>query len=423
VLLGCIADDFTGATDLANTLSKAGMACVQINGLKGCSEENSTLLSHSDAAIVALKTRSIDPVDAIEQSLAALDWLQAQGCEKFFFKYCSTFDSTQKGNIGPVAEALMAALGTDFTIACPAAPENGRTVYNGHLFVDGKLLSDTGMRHHPITPMTDPNLVRVLARQSVAKTGLIEYLTIDAGPEAIAEKLTALRAAGYGLAITDALSPNHLRNLAAGTHELPLITGGSGLALGLPDLYRDRALFETFGSELNWPQKGGQLVISGSCSETTLRQISEMKKFAQSFQLDPGELQANRQGTLKRIDKFLLKQTTSPALIYSSADLDSLAKTHAALGQEKASALIEDAMGEIACNALRSGVRKLVVAGGETAGAIVSALGFDALAIGPEIAPGVPWTLGMKAPHVALALKSGNFGGPNFFTRAFQVLP
>lgn len=423
MLLGCIADDFTGATDLANTLSKAGMACVQINGLAGCIKKNAALLSQVDAVIVALKSRSIHADDAVSQSLSALNWLRKQGCQKFFFKYCSTFDSTQKGNIGPVAEALMIALNTDITIACPAAPENGRSVYQGHLFVGEKLLSETGMRNHPITPMTDSNLVRVLAHQSKSRVGLLDCAIVNAGPDAIAKRLQALKTEGYSLVVADAISDEHLRNLATGTKALPLITGGSGLAVGLPTLYRGKGLNGRNDNALQWPKSGPQLVISGSCSEATLGQIAEMKKAAPSWQLDPIELHKDRSSAIARALAFCVKHSTSPSLLYSSVDQDKLKHAQNTLGQENTSALIENAMGEIARKSVDAGVRRLVVAGGETSGAVVSALGLSALAIGPEIAPGVPWTLSLEEPQIALALKSGNFGSPDFFTRAFEVLP
>ncbi len=417
MLLGCIADDFTGATDLANTLTRQGMATLQINGLPDAAAVA------EEAVVVALKTRSIPAPAAVEQSLQALRWLQDHGCEKFFFKYCSTFDSTAAGNIGPVAEALLAALESDFTIACPAAPENGRSVYRGHLFVGDRLLSETGMRHHPLNPMTDSDLVRVLARQSKGAVGLLGHEAIDAGPEAAAARIRALRAEGRSLAIADAVTQRHLQDLAMATAELPLITGGSGLALGLPALFRSQGrLGPALPAECP-PVGRNAVVLSGSCSEATNAQVAALKASGPSFRLDPRQL-AESGGDISALQVWADSHLgTEPILIYSTAPVAELTATQDALGTTRAAELIETAMGKIARHLVNQGLGRLVVAGGETSGAVVSALAVTRLAIGPEIAPGVPWTFAQDRPGLALALKSGNFGGPDFFARAFEVLP
>lgn len=421
--LGCIADDFTGATDLANVLTRGGMSCVQLNGLGALNASNADVVKDTDAVVVALKSRSIPPNDAIAQSLQALEWLQAQGCGKFFFKYCSTFDSTDEGNIGPVAEALMEALGEDFTIACPAAPENGRSVYQGHLFVNGVLLSETGMRNHPITPMTDPSLVRVLSRQSKGEVGLIDFADVSSGPKAVAQKVQGLRAEGKRLAIADAVLDAHLEVIAQGTEDLKLLTGGSGLAVGLPELLKPASASASSAASLNWPSGEKAAVISGSCSEATNAQVAKMQETKPSRRLDPIALMNNPQEEVSNAVGFALEHAADgPGLIYSTARPDELKAVQDELGQEQASELIETAMGDIAKGLVAGGVTRLVVAGGETSGAVVSALGLEALAIGPEIDPGVPWTLAPGEPSVAVALKSGNFGGPDFFTKAFDVL-
>ncbi|NNF79402.1 MAG: four-carbon acid sugar kinase family protein [Rhizobiales bacterium] len=423
LLLGCVADDFTGATDLANVLTRGGMSCVQLNGLGALTDETAEHVAGADAVVVALKSRSIPAADAVAQSLQALAWLQGQDCRKFFFKYCSTFDSTDEGNIGPVAEAMMTALGAEFTIACPAAPENGRTVYQGHLFVNGVLLSETGMRNHPITPMTDANLVRVLGRQTVGDVGLIGAAHVHAGGQAVAQRIDELRAEGLHLAIADAIAEADLHTLAEGTARLPLITGGSGLAVGLPDLFRRSGQFVASQASLAWPQTGYGAVISGSCSQATNGQVAEMAKSNPVHALNPAKLAENADEEIEKAVAFVTShRANGPALIYSTAPPDELAAVQARLGQDKASQLIEDAMGEIARQLVAGGVNRLVVAGGETSGAVVTALGLNTLAIGPEIDPGVPWTLSLGEPNLALALKSGNFGGPNFFAKAFDVL-
>ncbi len=416
MLLGCIADDFTGATDLANKLTRQGLHTLQYIGTPRQEAQ-------ADGAVIALKSRSIAADEAVAQSLEALNWLLEQGCRKIFFKYCSTFDSTDEGNIGPVAEALLEALDSDFTIGCPAAPENGRTVYQGHLFVGDRLLSETGMRHHPLNPMTDSDLVRVLQRQSQGGVGLVPQATVAQGAAAVAACIAELRAQGLRLAIADALSEADLEILAQGTRDLPLITGGSGLAVGLPALFRaEGGLSEP--PALPWPAADSPAaVLSGSCSEATNRQVAEMSRNHPSYRLDPLTLAADEGAVEAALSWARDRLGPEPLLIYSTAAPGDLAQAQETLGRERASQAVERAMARIAEGLVRDGVRRLVVAGGETSGAVVTALGLRSLGIGPEIDPGVPWTVGLDSEPIALALKSGNFGGPDFFTRAFERLP
>ncbi len=419
MLLGCIADDFTGATDLANKLTRQGLYCVQHNGIPSDPDGPA---AEADGAVIALKTRSIPAAEAVAESLEALDWLRARGCRKLFFKYCSTFDSTDDGNIGPVAEALLSALESDFTIACPAAPENGRTVYQGHLFVGDRLLSETGMRHHPLNPMTDSDLVRVLQRQSQGRVGLIPQAAVARGAGAVEARVEELRAGGTNLAIADALSESDLETLAQATKTLPLITGGSGLAVGLPAIFRDRGELSPIPPLPRPPADAPAAVLSGSCSEATNRQVAEMRRRHPSYRLDPAAL-ADGDAAIEAALAWARDDLgREPILIYSTADPETLASAQRDLGRERASQLVEHAMGRIAEGLVRSGIRRLVVAGGETSGAVVTALGIRSLAIGPEIDPGVPWTVSLGDEPLALALKSGNFGGADFFTRAFEVL-
>jgi len=417
LLLGCIADDFTGATDLANSLTREGLPCVQYNGIPPA-----RTAGKAPAAVIALKTRSISAQQAIAESLAALDWLRLAGCRRFFFKYCSTFDSTDDGNIGPVAEALMAVLDTEFTVFCPAAPENGRSVYQGHLFVGRAPLAESGMRDHPLNPMTDSNLVRVLQRQARGKVGLIAYDIVDQGPAAIKRQIAALRQQGCRLAIVDALSADHLRDIAAATDDLPLVTGGSGLALGMPALFQES--LSAGSAPGSFPATNGlAAVLAGSCSQATNLQVARMRATHPSFQLDPAALAQGDEMIEEALTWARSRLASGPVLIYSTAPPDELAPVQAALGQARASELIETAMGRIARGLVNQGVRRLVVTGGETSGAVVAALEIGSLVIGPEIDPGVPWTMSAGEPQIALALKSGNFGGPDFLTRAFEVLP
>ena len=419
LLLGCIADDFTGATDLASMLVRQGMATVQLIGVPGPSVD----LGGAQAVVVALKSRTIAAGDAVEQSLAALAWLQARGARQILFKYCSTFNSTDQGNIGPVSEALLGALDADLTIACPALPENGRSIYMGHLFVGQRLLSDTHMRHHPLTPMTDSNLVAVLGRQSKAPVGLVPYPVVERGPEAIRARFAQLRREGVRQAIADATSDRHLADLGTAAEGLALITGGSGIAMGLPGNFRRAGLLAESAQADQLPEVGGHgAVLAGSCSAATLEQIERFGAAHPVLTLDPLAL-ADDGAEVKRAIAWAGERLgEAPLLIHSSALPEQVAKVQEALGLG-AGAAVEAAMARIAAALVERGVRRLVVAGGETSGAVVAALGVQGLRIGPPIDPGVPWTVSLGEPHLALALKSGNFGAPDFFLKAFGCAP
>jgi uncharacterized protein YgbK (DUF1537 family) len=420
LLLGCIADDFTGATDLASMLVRHGMATVQLIGVPGAAVDP----GDAQAVVVALKSRTIEAGAAVRQSLAALEWLRARGARQFLFKYCSTFDSTDRGNIGPVSEALLEALGADLTIACPALPEQGRSVYQGHLFVGEKLLSDTHMRHHPLTPMTDSNLVAVLQRQSRAPVGLVPHAVVDRGPEAIRARFAELRRAGVRQAIADAISERHLIDLGAAASDLALITGGSGIAMGLPENFRRAGRLDQSRPADQLPRiEGHAAVLSGSCSAATLGQVERHRAAGRpTLVLDPVGL-ADGGDDVARALAFAERHLGDvPVLISSSAPPEEVATVQERLGRERAGAAVEEAMAAIAKGLVARGVRRLVVAGGETSGAVVDALGVRALKIGPPIDPGVPWTASLGEPKLLLALKSGNFGAPDFFIKAFERL-
>jgi 3-dehydrotetronate 4-kinase len=418
LLLGAIADDFTGATDLCNTLVRRGMRSVQLIGIPGAD----MAVPDAEAVVVALKSRTIPAAAAIEQSLAALAWLRRAGAQQFLFKYCSTFDSTDAGNIGPVAEALMAALDTDFTLFCPAFPEAGRTIYRGYLFVGDVLLSESGMRDHPLTPMRDPSLVRVLQRQSRGRVGLVPQAAVARGAAAIGRAFDALRQAGFAHAVVDAIEDRDLEAIGEAAAGFALITGGSGIALGLPENFRRRRLLGNSAAADELPAiSGAAAVLSGSCSTATLAQAAYMRERAPSFAIDPiaaAEGQVAEQALAWA--KPLLGDR--PILLSATAPPERVAEAHARLGREKAGAVVEETLAKIARGLVAAGVRRLVVAGGETAGAVVQALGVTGLRIGRQIDPGVPWTMSLGEPPYALALKSGNFGAPDFFLRAFSVL-
>ena len=415
--IGAIADDFTGATDLASTLVKGGMRTTQFIGVPA-----SSTADDCDAGVVALKSRTISPRDAVDQSLTALRWLQASGAQQIIFKYCSTFDSTPEGNIGPVADALLEALGEEIAIVCPAFPTNKRTIYKGYLFVGDDLLSESSMRDHPLTPMTDANLMRVMTAQSRHSAGLLDLDTVRAGPASIRDRMAKLRADGHRYAVLDALEDQDLMIAGKALSDAKLITGGSGIALGLPANFGGGAQDQT-----SIERAPGRLaVLAGSCSVATRAQIAHaLSHGIPSTALDPIAISADSQAVHKATDWASSQLSDErPILIYSSADPEDVAQIQSELGREAAGDLVEQAFADIARELIGSGVRNLLVAGGETSGAVTEALGIDRLEIGPEIDPGVPWTRAKTGTgiDITLALKSGNFGTEDFFTKAFDRL-
>lgn len=419
ILLGCIADDFTGATDLANNLVRAGMRVVQTIGVPA-----SPLAADVDAVVVALKSRTIAPADAVAQSLDALRWLRAQGARQIYSKYCSTFDSTAEGNIGPVTEALMDALGCDFTIATPAFPDNKRTVFKGYLFAGDVLLNESGMQNHPLTPMTDANLVRVLQAQTRRKVGLIDYATVARGAASIRERIAQLRAEGVGVAIVDAVSNDDLMRLGPALSDMPLVTAGSGVAIGLPANF-GIAPSSTAGALPS--ARGMRAVVSGSCSLATNRQVADFIASGRpALAIDPLQIAAGADVAAQALEWAAPLLEQGPVLVYSTADPGAVKSVQGRLGVEEAGAMVERVIAAIARGLVERGVRQLVVAGGETSGACVQALGIAQLQIGAQIDPGVPWchahsdAAGGAGLHIAL--KSGNFGTDDFFTKAFTFL-
>ena len=419
MLLGAIADDFTGATDICSMLVRGGMRTVQLIGVP--SEDQP--IPDVEAVVVALKSRTAPVRQAIDESLAALNWLRKAGARQFFFKYCSTFDSTDQGNIGPVADALVSALGCGFALACPAFPTNARTVYQGHLFVGGTLLNESGMEHHPLTPMTDANLVRVLSRQTDGTVGLVPFATVDQGASAIRDAMTRLKEQGRRYAIVDAVTDAHLVAIGEAAASHALITGGSGVAMGLSGNFRRAGLLPPQSDAAALPAlDGARAVLAGSCSRATLAQIGFARDHLPVLELDP--VASPDSATL--IETALTWATSKlgarPVVIAASAPPEKVAALQARLGRDQAGALIEDTMARIAQGLVAQGVRQMVVAGGETSGAVVGRLGVKSLRIGNEIDPGVPWTLASgSGPDLLLALKSGNFGATDFFVKAFNL--
>ena len=419
MLLGCIADDFTGATDLANNLVRSGMRTLQTIGVPAA-----PLAGDVDAVVVALKSRTIPADEAVAQSLAALDWLKRAGCRQFYFKYCSTFDSTPQGNIGPVAEALMDALGAKIAIACPAFPTNARTIYMGNLFVGEVPLSESGMRHHPLTPMTDANLVRVLQAQSRAKVGLVAWTAVAAGEQAIRARFAALEAEGARLAVVDAITDADLHAIAAACADHPLITAGSGVAIGLPGNFRRAGLLPPRADAAELPRVPGlAAVISGSCSQATNGQVAHwLESGRPALRIDPRQIARGRDVAAEALLQSDALLGAGPVLFYATAAPEEVKAVQAELGVAEAGAMLEGALARIAQGLIARGVTRLVVAGGETAGAVVQALGVGVLKIGPQIDPGVPWTATLGPQTILLALKSGNFGTRDFFAKSLQQL-
>ena len=399
--IGVIADDFTGASDIALTLAEAGMPVAQFIGVPDARPDPEIA-----AGVIALKSRTAPVAQAVSASLAACDWLHAQGAEQIIFKVCSTFDSTPEGNIGPVLDALSDRLNASSVIVCPAFPENGRSVYQGHLFVADRLLNESGMQDHPLTPMTDPDLRRVLGAQTQKTVGHIPALTVMQG----AKTIVAARADGYQ--IVDAITDADLMEIGRSAKTMPLLCGGSGIALGLP------ANFGFTPERPAWsPVRGPGVVLSGSCSRATRVQVTEYKKIAPALQIEAAQAVAG-QYDLAEIADWVMAQNLSP-LIYSSADPDEVGDAQSRFGITTASDTIEQIFAELARTLVNRGVRRVVVAGGETSGAVVNGLALKELKIGPRATAGVPL---VRCDGLALALKSGNFGGPDFFKDALELM-
>lgn len=416
-LLGCIADDFTGATDLASNLVSGGLRVVQTIGVPR------RRVPDAQAIVIALKTRTGPAEEAIGRSLEALAWLQREGCRQFYFKVCSTFDSTTEGNIGPVAEAMLEALGETFCCVVPAFPDNERTVYQGHLFVDNQLLSESGMRHHPLTPMTDSNIVRVLQSQSRGKVGLVPYHVVKRGPQAVRKSAEKLRQEGCRFGIVDAIANDDLMVVGTSLSASTMVVGGSGIALGLA---RNFGIDASDHADKLPLATGSRAIVSGSCSEATIGQIRHFQTLGlPAFVINPARVAGNEDVVAEALawSKPLLGKV--PLLIYSSAPAESVRAAQKALGALDTGQLIENALAAIAKGLVDAGVGQLILAGGETSGAAVSVLGVEQMRIGPRIDAGVPWCHAFAPAcgvHVHMALKSGNFGGEDFFTRSFEVL-
>jgi uncharacterized protein YgbK (DUF1537 family) len=419
--LGCVADDYTGASDLANTLTRSGLRTVQTIGVPS----DEFKLPEVDAVVVSLKSRSIEASLAVEKSRAAEKWLRGRGAPHVLFKICSTFDSTDAGNIGPVMDALRADSGDAIVLVTPAFPETGRTVYQGNLFVGGVPLNESPLKDHPLNPMHDSNLVRVLARQSQTKVGLVDLAAIARGPDAVRARLAELAKQDFGAAIADAVFERDLETVGTVALDHRLSVGASGIGLGLA-----RALVTSRGVKANAaavsdkPVGGAVACLAGSCSQATLQQIAKAEQTIAVLHLDPDEAVAGRGEAQRAVQWANEGLGKGPVLIASSSTPDQVAALQSRHGRDAAGHAIEQAMADIAEGLVKSGVRRLVVAGGETSGAVVDRLGIPGFLVGPEIAAGVPVlrAVGARDGEMLLALKSGNFGGPEFFSDALRLM-
>lgn len=418
ILLGCIADDFTGATDLASFLVKSGMRTVQLIGVP----DGAVDLSEADAVVIALKSRTLPSDVAVAQSLEALEWLKKQHCEQYYFKYCSTFDSTESGNIGPVTDALLDNLNEEFTIICPSLPVNGRTVYKGHLFVNDSLLNESGMQNHPLTPMTDANLLRVMSSQATGKTGLVPFEIVSQGAESIKTAFHDL-SKEHRYAVVDTVSNDDLYTIGKASAHLKLLTGGSGLSVGLAKNFEDKGLFKIRSNSAELSKiEGDAVVLSGSCSVMTQKQVARFQETFQSKKIAPLDIASGR-STLNDFLIWFDEHRHSGALMFYATDTpENIKQVQAELGVAQASEVVENFMADLVTELDKRGVTKFIVAGGETSGAVVKALKPTMLKIGASIAPGVPLTEITGGSPKLIALKSGNFGDQDFFKKALEMM-
>jgi uncharacterized protein YgbK (DUF1537 family) len=411
IRIGCIADDFTGGSDVAAALRRAGLGVALLFDVPAVGAE----LPQCDAVVIALKTRTIPRNEAVRQSMEALAWLVANEVDKVYFKYCSTFDSTDEGNIGPVTDAMLRGLQQTSTVICPASPEHGRTMYRGHLFVHDQLLSESSMRHHPLTPMTDSDIVAVLSRQTEGAVGLLALPAVREGADATRSALKELETAGVRHVVTDATSESDLRVLAEATASLRLLTGGAGLAGALGTLIASEA--DTTVPVTSLPD-GPAVVLAGSCSAATLAQVAAAAEVMPTYRLDPSATPDPGQMLRDATDWLIEHLDRGRVLIYSSAGPEDRERARAAMGPDTADHL-ERTLGNLARTAVDQGARRVVVAGGETSGAVVQALGVRSVMVDREADHGVPWCI--TGGGVALLLKSGNFGSEDLLVRAAGV--
>jgi uncharacterized protein YgbK (DUF1537 family) len=420
LLLGCIADDITGASDLGLMLTSNGLPATLFLGIP-----DAAVRIRTPAVVIALKIRTCPAEDAVAQALAAAEWLLARSARQLFYKYCSTFDSTSQGNIGPVTDALMNTLDESLTVLLPALPVNGRTVRNGHLFVGEQPLSESSMRDHPLTPMTESFLPALMDKQTGnGLTGWIGQDTVDAGAGRIRSELDAQAAAGLRYVSIDTREDNDLKSIADAIAHLRLITGGSGIAAAIPETLRRQGLVTLRINMSPIPKLPGHAaVLAGSCSQATRAQVAAFENSAGPIIVDPLALHSGAIDKTAIAAAAVAASNLSDVLVYSSTDPQTLQRSQASLGVATSASLVEETLAFVARSLSESGIRKFMIAGGETSGAIAQALEVNELQFGAEIDPGVPWMISTGPLQTCLAFKSGNFGKPDFFQRALDLLP
>ncbi|MDC9589381.1 four-carbon acid sugar kinase family protein [Xenorhabdus sp. XENO-10] len=413
IKLGVIADDFTGATDIASFMVQSGWKVTQLLGVP---DENTSVPDDVDAVVISLKSRSCPADEAVKQSLKSCQWLQHKaGCRQLFFKYCSTFDSTSEGNIGPVIDALMDELQTNISLICPALPINGRTVLNGNLFVHGQLLNESGMQYHPVTPMKDSNLLRLIEQQAKGEAGLVDLHCVHQGKEAICYQLESLRQRGIRYAVVDVVTMEDLLPIAQAVSEMILVTGGSGLGAALTYCHTGKTLTELAIGNIPPTRERRVIILSGSCSVMTNKQVNEYKNIAPTLSLNVGEC-INNPEYINILMDWITQQPMNgfAPMLYATQPPNLLKMTQQQYGVIDASNAIESFFAEIARKLRFQGFNTFIVAGGETSAQVVQSLGVSQFNIGASIAPGIPWVHDTYT-DCWFALKSGNFGELDFF--------
>lgn len=420
LLIGCIADDITGASDIGSMLASNGVPTTLCIGVP---EEDRPALS--GAVVIALKIRTLPANEAVSQAESAARWLVGQGARQLYYKYCSTFDSTPQGNIGPVTEALMPIAGSGFTVLVPAFPENGRTVVDGQLLVNGVPLSESSMRNHPLTPMTESSLIKMMdAQTSPGATTAVCLETVRAGAGTIRKQFEQQQQQGFRFAALDAENKADLDRVAEACVDMPLLTGGSGLAASLPLALRCRSLLQSEQAIADLPKVGGYAaVLAGSCSEATQSQVMAYSDKATAILIDPLKIGRAEIDVAQLSQQAVTAVSTNNIIVYSTTDPESLRRVQSEIGIDQSAEIVESALAEIATALAEAGVKKFVVAGGETSGSVANALQLGVLVVGPQIDPGVPWMISRSNHPTCLAFKSGNFGAVDFFEKAIGMLP
>jgi len=410
-----LADDITGGMELAAVLAGQGVDCSFVTN-------PDRVQLNREAVVIAQKTRTCAPRDALRMTACGLRAAMRANAAQIFFKYCATFDSTAKGNIGPCADFIARELGVDFTLFVPSFPEAERYVFQGHLFVQDRLVSESPKRFDPLTPMTDPDLVRVLQAQTAVVVGRLPLSILHRGPAAAEVHLTALRHDGVGYAIADAISNDDLAALAELTAEWRFMTGNSTIAGFYPPIWRRQGLIPPDRGPPSLPPiDGPAVVLAGSCADRTLEQLVAFEHHRPVIRIDPLEA-AQRDLVPELFAQVQARLADGPIAIASSARPADVKNVQDKLGVTGAAATIEDLLGRLASQLRRAGVRRFLVAGGETSGAILDHLGIESMQVGRYEAAGVGRAVSEQENPIALCLKSGKLGPVDMFLPTLEAM-